>query len=138
VNAWAGLIVFLIGDAWVLFRVLAGARAAQARRLALAAGSLPAPEPAPGRTIWKFTSWHGRGSAGPKRVAPRATFRPTTTATYAPYVPAADDAGVGSGRDLAASLEKLAELHERGQLSDGEFAQAKRELLGTEDSAPPE
>ena len=99
---WAGLIVFLIGDAWVLVRVLAGARAAQLRRLALAADSAPVPEPTPGRTIWKFTSWHGPASTGPKRTAPRATFRRTNTATYAPYAP------------------------------------AKRELLGNEDSAPPE
>jgi hypothetical protein len=38
--------------------------------------------------------------------------------------------GDDGGTDLAGQLTKLAQLHEAGQLTDEEFAQAKRKLLG--------
>jgi Short C-terminal domain len=40
-----------------------------------------------------------------------------------------DDQGQGGGR-LAQQLKELAALHQAGALSDEEFAQAKRKLLG--------
>lgn len=38
--------------------------------------------------------------------------------------------------NLADELRKLAELHQAGQLSDGEFAEAKRRLLENKDANP--
>ena len=55
----------------------------------------------------KFTSWHGE----------------------VPRPEAVGGAGDAAGRKLADNLELLAQLHQRGQLSDQEFAEAKRKLL---------
>ena len=105
-------------------------------RLSPASASMP---PAPQRRqsssqgTWKFTSWRGSGS---KPARPTAPATPPTDAPYQP--PAPGDRDGTSVRDIVASIRELAELHERGQLTDAEFAQAKQELLGAEDSAPPE
>lgn len=56
----------------------------------------------------RFTSWHG--------AVPR---------------PAAADGP--DGRSLADNLALLAQLHGRGELTDAEYAEAKRNLLGAED-----
>ena len=39
-------------------------------------------------------------------------------------------------RDLASQLQKLAELHSMGALGDGEFQEAKRQVLGTAQPPP--
>jgi len=98
-----------------------------------------------GRSTWRFTSWHGPASTSAAaadraaaRAARRAPSRPASPApAYQPYQPTTP-ARQPARRDLSASLSELAQLHERGQLTDAEFAIAKQELLGVEDSAPPE
>jgi hypothetical protein len=42
-----------------------------------------------------------------------------------------DAAASAAEEDRVAKLRDLADLHERGELSDDEFSAAKRELLGT-------
>jgi hypothetical protein len=97
----------------------------------------PAAPPAPGgrgssgRSTWRFTSWRNPAPAKPGT-------------TYAPYSrrparsPDTSAASTASVPGVVAAIRELAELHESGQLTDEEFAQAKRELLGSEDSARPE
>ena len=51
-----------------------------------------------------------------------------STAALAPSVASMDRSGGGQG--IEDRLEKLASLHERGALSDAEFATAKENLLG--------
>src|SRR5512146_1878856 len=46
--------------------------------------------------------------------------------SYAPPAPAA-----APGTDVTAELQKLAQLHQSGVLTDAEFAAAKQKLLGT-------
>jgi hypothetical protein len=46
----------------------------------------------------------------------------------------AEDAAPGSpGVGLVEGLERLAELHDRGSLTDAEYARAKDELIGHDD-----
>ena len=87
VSWWAGLAVFLIGDALVLLRLFTGgALGVPSETLA---EPLPAPyQPPPPRTVWKFTSWRGRATAEPNRRPLRATY-PKGAGTYSPYEPAA-------------------------------------------------
>jgi hypothetical protein len=110
----------------------------------VAAAEVTAQPGSPSRTTWKFTSWHGPASSTPNRPKPpkppKTPKRPEAAdpakPAYAPYQPS--PAG-GEGRDLTGELRELADLHERGQLTDDEFTLAKRRLLsGAEDSAPPE
>jgi hypothetical protein len=58
-------------------------------------------------------------------AAGRAMRPPTQTSTPTPAAPAA----AGSG-DVLSRLERLAELHGEGALTDAEFADQKRKLLG--------
>lgn len=86
---------------------------------------------------WQFTSWRGKAHATPPG-RPKASAR-AAEQHYRPYEPpTGSGSGSGSGRDLTGSLRTLAELHEQGQLTDEEFAIAKRELLSGEDSASAE
>lgn len=100
--------------------------------------STPAPAPggrgSSGRSTWRFTSWRN-----PAPARPTAPAEPAGT-PYTPYTPSppASEAPASPVRDVVTAIRQLADLHEQGQLTDDEFAQAKRELLGGEDSAPPE
>lgn len=97
------------------------------------------PGPAPSgsrRTSWRFTSW-GSPGASPARRAARAPAAPTSYPPYDPP-PVAPDVAASARPGVVAALQQLADLHEKGQLTDDEFAQAKRELLGGGDSAPAE
>lgn len=97
----------------------AAAAAAERRKPASGRGSS-------GRSTWRFTSW--------RNPAPRTQSR-----TYAPYAPPpAGSAATASAPGVVGALRELAALHESGQLTDDELAQAKRELLGGQDSALPE
>jgi hypothetical protein len=62
-----------------------------------------------------------------RRPKPQAARRPkpqaARTSTVAPIV--------GSGNGTTKELERLADLHERGALTDKEFAAAKATILGT-------
>jgi hypothetical protein len=49
---------------------------------------------------------------------------------YAPPPPAAAPAAAGSGDDLVAKIQQLAELRQQGVLSEDEFVAAKQRLLG--------
>ena len=64
--------------------------------------------------------------------APRATQPAPGTAASAPQTQAPEPASGPSGDPAAivAAIESLAGLHERGILSDEEFAAKKAELLG--------
>lgn len=53
----------------------------------------------------------------------------TMAAPIAPAAPVAPGQGSISGEDLAASLDQLAGLRDRGLITDQEFAEKKRELL---------
>jgi hypothetical protein len=65
-----------------------------------------------------------RASAAPQPApAPAAASSP-------PRQPAAAAPPPGSEVDILATIEKLAELHRKGILSDAEFAGKKTELLG--------
>ncbi|KAA1415360.1 hypothetical protein F0U44_21495 [Nocardioides humilatus] len=126
--------LFMIGDVpdpGESFRVVVDPAKPQRMEAAEAGrGRGPTPQVAPvaapatgrgsasGRTTWRFTSWKGTGSRpsyAPYRPEPS---RPASTSTSA------------GGRDVTAALQQLADLHEKGQLTDEEFAIAKRELLG--------
>lgn len=103
------------------------------------AGAPPASVGDSGRKTWRFTSWRGPAGSTPARppstAPPAAASRP---AAYAPYQPAPDPTVTSPVRDVVTAIRQLAQLHESGQLTDDEFAQAKRELLGGDDSALPE
>ncbi|GAC1347767.1 MAG: SHOCT domain-containing protein [Acetobacteraceae bacterium] len=63
-------------------------------------------------------------------AAPSASTGPGAAAT-SPAAPPAPPAATGStGHDPLAALERLAELHAKGVLTDDEFARKKAELLG--------
>ena len=53
-----------------------------------------------------------------------------STAALAPAPSVASMDRSGGGQGIEDRLEKLASLHERGALSDAEFATAKANLLG--------
>jgi hypothetical protein len=55
-----------------------------------------------------------------------------SAAQPAPTAPA--PAAAAAGTDVTAQLQKLAQLHESGVLSDAEFAAAKQKLLGVQNS----
>jgi hypothetical protein len=89
------------------------------QRIAPTTGSGAAPAPAPGYS----------------RVTPGTRF--TSWRRAAPDPPAARVTGSAADRTLAENLALLAGLHERGELSDDEFEDAKRRLLSGEDSPEP-
>ncbi|ACL56647.1 SHOCT domain-containing protein [Methylobacterium nodulans] len=82
----------------------------------------------PGHTLL-FTSQHGPVPleslpvvAGSAHAAPSAPPAPAAP-------PAAVPPGAASGGDILATLERLAELHRKGVLTDAEFTAKKSELL---------
>jgi hypothetical protein len=104
------------------------------------ASSTPARSPVSGgQKTWRFTSWRGPAGSKPARSTPTVPApAPPQPGTYAPYQPEPDPVAGSPVRDVVTAIRELAQLHESGQLTDDEFAQAKRELLGGEDSAAPE
>jgi hypothetical protein len=68
-----------------------------------------------------------RTQAKAPRAKSQAARKRKAQATRASKAPKA----VRSGNGTIHELERLADLHRRGALSDGEFAAAKAELLGT-------
>lgn len=81
-----------------------------------------------------------RGTPGPNRFG----LPDGSTATAAALaVPAASPAGMvaatsGEGRDPIREIERLAELHARGALTDAEFARMKTQVFATPVPASPE
>jgi len=70
-----------------------------------------------------------QGAEEAKAQAATAQAAPAAAATATP-VPAAQ-AAAGPGTDVIAQLQKLADLHNAGLLSEEEFTAAKQKCLGT-------
>lgn len=70
--------------------------------------------------------------SAPSPAAPSAATPSTSTATAGPTASAPTAAGraAGDADGILAAIEKLADLHSRGILTDAEFAAKKAELLG--------
>ena len=77
----------------------------------------------PGQSL-TFTS-----QLGPVRLADLAVVEPAPAGPPAPPAPAASAERSASGEDPLALLERLAELHKKGVLTQEEFAAKKAELL---------
>jgi Short C-terminal domain/Bacterial PH domain len=67
-------------------------------------------------------------AAGPAAASPPITSEPVPTGEPGTVAPVA--APTSSAGDVAASLDKLADLHTRGVITDAEFEAKKAELLG--------
>jgi hypothetical protein len=63
-----------------------------------------------------------------QQAYPEQAQAPYAPPRYTAMQPTASDAG---GDELTAGLQRLAELHQQGVLTDDEFAAAKAKLLGT-------
>ena len=70
-----------------------------------------------------------QGAEEAKAQAATAQAAPAAAAATATPVPAAP-AAAGPSTDVIAQLQKLADLHNAGLLSEEEFAAAKKKLLG--------
>jgi hypothetical protein len=87
----------------------------------------------PSKAIVLGSGFSARRPAEPARVefAPGAWGAPRPAASAAGNSPGDDDAAAAPS-DLVDDLTRLAELHEAGDLTDDEFATAKRDRLATE------
>jgi hypothetical protein len=87
----------------------------------------------PSKAIVLGSGFSARRPAAPARVefAPGAWGAPRPAASAAVNSPGDDDAAAAPS-DLGDDLTRLAELHEAGDLTDDEFATAKRDRLAAE------
>jgi hypothetical protein len=112
---------------------------AQARRLAIEIGGKVTVYDTLDHQIGSFSQQQSHGGSlsfssqyGLVDVATLPVVSADGGATSAPASPPAQPSSVAAqpAGDIFATLEKLAELHDKGILSDEEFASKKAELLG--------